>query len=359
MNQTDFIQRLHRDPSFVPLNFEFVSSFAKGCPTYSILLPQNNTHYIFASQLAEQMLSSTLLLPNIGDILFDIPPEIASLIKNFPVFSSVEIHRKFRGFIGKNYLKQSHLYCGSIASQYIQDSLCLLKSGDSLSNNLSDLTMKINSKILHLSDPVEKIFSKLTPQFAAAFKTFPFDFTQISIDLVDELYKVCLDDDPNIDVETAKQSIESLFFIFFSGSDTIISLFEVYLYLRSNQQLYPHFSSMDSGRKADYILAYFPYFRFIARVSTSDLNFDDFTVRSGDTVMISIQAINCLMGVSKHRTFTFGFGEYSCIGKFVSPVVLSVFIDIVESDFKLLKLDCKGFAPHPILTYLDNPQVII
>ncbi len=351
------IQKLHSDPSFIPLNPGFAFDYFNDRDFHSFPIGHNDFHYVFSPSLAEKVLSTKNLLPSPPIFGSGCSPDISSFICKFPVFSNQVVHHGYRRFIGKSYLKQSHLICEDLAYRYLLDSLSNIKSGELLHQKLSDVTLKINSKILNLHPVISHLFKMLTPQFAAAFKHYPFDFSSISIDILQTLK----DEEKrllscNEIISSFDQSIESLFFTFFSGSDTLTSLFETYLYLKSRPSLLPKTIISDVDY-VDYIIKQYPYFRFIARSAHVDTQIGGLSVKLNDNLLISLQVVNSLMSQFGERHMTFGFGEYSCIGRFVSPIVLKVFINLVNSNYPKLSLVSDGFANHPVLTFVTDPYV--
>ena len=358
MHISYLVQQLHQDPTFVPTNHEFVNHYFNELDFYSFDSGKQKTHYIFSPEMAERILSSSNFLPSLPyEIVSNCSEEIISFVYKFPVFSSSSTHRRYRRFVSKSYLKQSHLICEDLAHAYLAESLSNINSGDMVHEKLSRVTLLINSKILNLHPIVSNLFTLLTPQFAAAFKNFPFDFSNISNDIVRTLKseaQLLIDNDEKISI--IDQSIEALFFTFFSGADTLTSLFEIFLFLRSNPCYLPCVFSRDE-EFVDYIIRNYPYFRFISRKVQINSGLGELILNLSDNVLIPVQVVNCLMARQMNRHLTFGFGEYSCIGKYVSPIVLKVFVKLVNEHYPNLSLKSSGFANHPVLTFMNNPYV--
>ena len=353
MDTISFIKTLHTNPLFIPYNKQFSRNYCSNIPFHTISSQYNNVHYLFSPKLSEAALSSQLLVPAAPAFDSSVPKIVSDFVSSFPVFSNHSIHSEYRQFIGLNYLKDSFQACEDMAYSFLSNALANIDSTTSLSLQLYQVTSTINSKILKLSPPLSEKFSLLSPQFATVFKSYPFDFSNVSTDLITSLFESTSSNESSV---SHSLSIPQLFFTYFSGSDTLTSLFEIFLYLKSsNSQLLVNLISPQDY--LDFLLSNFPYFRFIARIATQSTTVDCVAIRKGDTILIPTQLINCLDDSSPKR-LTFGFGEYSCIGKHISPVILKVFIHLILSDYKELKLASSGFSDHPVLTYLDNPYLM-
>lgn len=353
MDTISFIKTLHTNPLFIPFNKQLAKNYCSNISFHTISSQYNNVHYLFSTKLSEAALSSQFLIPTAPAFDSSVPNIVSDFVSSFPVFCNHSIHSQYRQFIGLNYLKDSFQACEEMAYSFLSNALTNLDTYTPLSRQLYQVTSNINSKILRLSPPLSEIFSLLSPQFATVFKSYPFDFSIVSTDLITALFESARNNESFV---SHALSIPQLFFTYFSGSDTLTSLFEIFLYLKSSpSQLLANLITPEDY--LDFLLSNFPYFRFIARTASQSTTIGCLSIFKGDTILIPTQLINCLDDSSPKR-LTFGFGEYSCIGKHISPVILKVFIELILSDYPELKLASRGFSDHPVLTYLHNPHLV-